>query len=87
MAANAVPVIAGCISFIVMGAAQSIYGPAVPAFAREFGIETGSAGFLIPVHWAGSACGVALMFLKDGWGTPRMALGGVAVGRRSSAAG
>lgn len=80
IAANAVLVIAGCISFIVMGAAQSIYGPAIPAFAREFGIETGSAGMLISVHWVGSAFGVALMFLKDRWGTPRMALGGMAVG-------
>lgn len=80
IAANAALVIAGCVSFIVMGAAQAIYGPAIPAFAREFGISTGAAGLLISVHWVGSACGVALMFLRDRLGTPRMALGGMAVG-------
>lgn len=80
IAANAALVIAGCVSFIVMGAAQSIYGPAIPAFAREYGISTGSAGLLISVHWVGSACGVALMFLRDRLGTPRMALGGMTLG-------
>jgi fucose permease len=80
-------VIAGCVSFIVMGAAQAIYGPAIPAFARDFGIATGSAGLLISAHWVGSAFGVALMFLRDRWGTPRMARAGMTAGAAIIAAG
>ena len=57
-----------------MGAGQSLYGPALPAFAREFGLSVAQAGWLVSALWIGSALGVALMFFRGRHVTPRHAL-------------
>lgn len=80
-------VAAGLISFVLMGAGQSLYGPAVPAFAREFGIGTGQAGLLVSAHWVGAALGVALMYLAGDRVTPRMTLAAMAAGAGGIALG
>lgn len=70
----------GLISFVLMGAGQSLYGPALPAFARDLGLTATEAGGLISAHWIGCILGVAAMFR---WGkliTPRVALGVMAAG-------
>jgi hypothetical protein len=87
LAANAGLVIAGMVSFVLLGAGQSIYGPALPAFGRAFGIDTGAAGLLIPAHWVGSATGVAAMYLRGDSIVPRHALAPVALGTTLVAAG
>ena len=73
---HAALLIAGILSFAVMGAGQSLYGPALPAFAREFGLTVGQAGWLVSALWIGSAAGVALMFfgallMLRSWGRMR----------------
>jgi MFS transporter, FHS family, glucose/mannose:H+ symporter len=79
-AANAGLLIAGLVSFILMGAGQSLFGPALPAFARLFGIGTGQAGLLVSAQWVGAALGVALMFWRGDSVTPRMALAAMTAG-------
>ena len=50
-------VLAGLFSFVLMGAAQSLYGLALPAFVRAFGVSIGQAGLLISARWVGSVLG------------------------------
>ena len=73
-------VIAGVVSFVLMGAGQALYGPALPVLARNFAISTGQAGFLVSAHWVGAALGVAAMYFRGNDVTPRMALGAMATG-------
>jgi MFS transporter, FHS family, glucose/mannose:H+ symporter len=78
---------AGVLTFALMGAGQSLYGPALPAFARAFGLDVAQAGWLISALWIGSAIGVALMFFHGQGATPRHALGAMAIGSGIVAAG
>jgi MFS transporter, FHS family, glucose/mannose:H+ symporter len=87
LTANAGLVFGGLMTFIMMGAGQSLYGPALPAFARDFSITTGTAGLLISAHWVGAAIGVAVMFLRGDQISPRMVLGTMAVGAALVGAG
>jgi FHS family glucose/mannose:H+ symporter-like MFS transporter len=73
-------VLAGLFSFVLMGAGQALYGPALPAFSREFGITTGQAGLLVSAHWVGSVLGVGVMYFHGDRVTPRMALACMALG-------
>jgi FHS family glucose/mannose:H+ symporter-like MFS transporter len=68
---NAALIFSGIASFILMGAGQSIYGPALPAFSRLFDIGLGTAGFLVTAHWVGCAFGVGTMFWVGPRATPR----------------
>lgn len=77
---HAALLVAGILTFAIMGAGQSLYGPALPAFAREFGLTVGQAGWLVSALWIGSAAGVALMFWRGRHVTPRHALGVMVVG-------
>ena len=69
--ANAGLLFAGIATFILMGAAQALYGPALPAFSRGFGVSLGAAGLVISAHWVGCAVGVAGMFWRGAQVTPR----------------
>jgi hypothetical protein len=62
--------VVGIAAFIVMGAGQSLYGPALPAFSRMYALGTGQAGLLISAHWVGCALGVGIMFLASHRVTP-----------------
>lgn len=87
LAANAGLVVAGLASFVLMGAAQALYGPALPAFARDLGIGLPQAGLLVSAHWVGAALGVAAMFWKGDAITPRMGLAAMIAGAAGIAAG
>lgn len=78
--ANAGLLFAGVASYVIMGAGQSIYGPALPVFARDLGLTEPQAGWLISVHWIGAAVGVAFMYLRGAGVTPRMTLAVMALG-------
>lgn len=78
---------AGILTFMVMGAGQSLYGPALPAFARDFGITVAQSGWLVSAQWVGSATGVIIMFLVGRHVTPRHALAVMTVGAALIAAG
>ncbi len=71
MKANAGLLIVGIATFVLMGAGQSLYGPALPAFSRAFGVTIGTAGLLVSAHWVGCAMGVAGMFFQGRHVTPR----------------
>lgn len=78
---------AGLGTFIVMGAGQSMFGPSLPALARIFGLAGPEAGLLVSAQWVGAAVGVAVMFLRPGWISPRVALVLMAAGAALMAAG
>jgi MFS transporter, FHS family, glucose/mannose:H+ symporter len=80
-------VLAGMVSFVLMGAGQALYGPALPVFAREFGISTAQAGLLVSAHWVGSVIGVGAMYLRGDRVTPRMALAAMGLGAALVGAG
>jgi MFS family permease len=69
--ANAGLLFAGVATFILMGAGQALYGPALPAFSRSFGLGLGTAGLVISAHWIGCALGVAGMFWRGPQVSPR----------------
>jgi MFS transporter, FHS family, glucose/mannose:H+ symporter len=77
--ANLALLFAGVTSFILMGAGQSLYGPALPAFARNFDVSISSAGILISAHWVGCAIGVGVMYFYTAL-TPRYVLAAMVVG-------
>ena len=77
---HAALLITGIASFVLMGAGQSLYGPALPAFARDLGLSVAAAGWLISAHWVGCMLGVAGMFRYGARITPRVALGLMAAG-------
>jgi MFS transporter, FHS family, glucose/mannose:H+ symporter len=62
--ANLALLAVGMVTFVMMGAGQSIYGPALPAFQRDLSLTEGQAGLLISAHWIGCAVGVAMMYLR-----------------------
>lgn len=72
--------ITGLVSFVLMGAGQSLYGPALPAFARDLGLTAAEAAWLVSAHWIGCILGVAFMFRWGSMITPRIALGLMAAG-------
>lgn len=77
---------AGLASFVMMGAGQSLYGPALPAFSRSLAISEAQAGVLVSAHWVGCFIGVALMYLRGTGITPRHALAAMALGAAGVAA-
>lgn len=80
ISANAALIVAGVLTFALMGAGQSVYGPALPVFTRDFGLAAGQASWLVSAQWIGSAVGVAVMFLLGRHIGPRHALGIMAAG-------
>lgn len=72
---------------MVMGAGQSLYGPSLPAFARDFGISVAQSGWLVSAQWIGSATGVVTMLLVGRHITPRHALAVMTVGAALIATG
>ncbi len=77
----------GIATFIMMGAGQSLYGPALPAFGRALSLSAAQAGWLVSAHWIGCAVGVAMMYR---WGTrisPRHTVALMAAGAAAIAAG
>ena len=71
---------AGLCSFVLMGAGQALYGPALPTYARELGLALTRASWIISAHWIGCFIGVGGLFLAKSTGSPRLALAGMALG-------
>ncbi|MGI5380116.1 MFS transporter [Streptomyces sp. CA-251387] len=53
-------VVASCVGFILIGALQALYGPAIPAFREEFGLSPSAAGLGLSAHFVGGVAGVLL---------------------------
>ncbi|MEU9958452.1 MFS transporter [Streptomyces sp. NPDC050982] len=53
-------VVACCVGFVLIGALQALYGPAIPAFREEFGLSPSAAGLGLSAHFVGGVAGVLL---------------------------
>ncbi|WKX06660.1 sugar MFS transporter [Streptomyces sp. NL15-2K] len=53
-------VVASCVGFVLIGALQALYGPAIPAFREEFGLTPSGAGLGLSAHFVGGVAGVLL---------------------------
>jgi fucose permease len=47
-----------CLSFVVIGALQALYGPAIPAMRARFDLSPGQVGLALSVHFVGALLGV-----------------------------
>jgi MFS family permease len=79
-AAQRALLVSGLASFVLMGLAQAIFGPALPVYERIYGLTTAQAGWLISAFWVGCFLGVAGMFVVAGRVGPRPALAASAIG-------
>ncbi|MFE9421326.1 MFS transporter [Kitasatospora sp. NPDC006697] len=53
-------VIASCAAFVLIGALQAFYGPAIPGLRPRFGLSPAAAGLALSAHFAGGVAGVLL---------------------------
>ncbi|WP_369275097.1 sugar MFS transporter [Streptomyces sp. R11] len=61
-------VVASCVGFVLIGALQALYGPAIPAFREEFGLSPSAAGLGLSAHFVGGVAGVLLFDRLHGSG-------------------
>ena len=87
IAAHAGLLFAGVATFILMGAGQALYGPALPAFSRLFAVGLGEAALVVSAHWVGCMFGVGFMYFKGRHVTQRRLLVLMAAGAALVAAG
>ncbi|MEV7557471.1 MFS transporter [Streptomyces sp. NPDC089795] len=67
---------ASCLAFVVIGALQALYGPAIPALRDAFGISPAVAGLSLSAHFVGALLGVLIYHLLRGRLNNRVLLGG-----------
>ncbi|MFF4656595.1 MFS transporter [Streptomyces sp. NPDC001381] len=53
-------VAASCAGFVLIGALQAFYGPAIPALREEFALAPSLAGLALSAHFVGGVAGVLL---------------------------
>ncbi|MEU1814875.1 MFS transporter [Streptomyces roseifaciens] len=68
-------VAASCAGFVLIGALQSLYGPAIPALREEFGLSPSAAGLALSAHFVGGVSGVLLFNRVHGRTGNRVLLG------------
>ena len=78
--ANAGLLFAGVATFILMGAGQALFGPALPVYVRDFALGEGEAGLFVALLWVGCFLGVGFMFFKGALVGPRHTLAVMAAG-------
>lgn len=69
-------IIASCVGFILIGALQALYGPAIPAMQEKFGITPAVAGISLSAHFAGALVGVMIFHRLLGRFSNKALLGG-----------
>ncbi|MEV6684803.1 MFS transporter [Streptomyces sp. NPDC051130] len=69
-------IVASCVAFVVIGALQALYGPAIPALREEYGISPAVAGLSLSAHFVGALAGVLIYHLLRGRLNNRVLLGG-----------
>lgn len=80
MRAHAGLLFAGVATFVMMGAGQSLFGPALPVYVRDFSLTEGEAGLFVALLWVGCFLGVGLMYFKGALVGPRHTLAVMAIG-------
>ncbi|MFJ5226633.1 MFS transporter [Streptomyces sp. NPDC088400] len=68
-------VVASCVGFVLIGALQSLYGPAIPALRKDFGLSPSGAGLGLSAHFIGGVVGVLAFDRIQGRVGNRMLLG------------
>ncbi|MGK5731994.1 MFS transporter [Streptomyces sp. URMC 124] len=68
-------VAASCAGFVLIGALQSLYGPAIPALRAEFGLSPSAAGLALSAHFIGGVTGVLVFNRVHGRTGNRVLLG------------
>ncbi|MEV0415173.1 MFS transporter [Streptomyces sp. NPDC050448] len=71
-----VAIVASCAAFVVIGALQALYGPAIPALREEYGISPAVAGLSLSAHFVGALLGVLVYHVLRGRLNNRVLLGG-----------
>lgn len=71
---------AGVATFVLMGAGQALFGPALPVYVRDFSLTEGEAGLFVALLWVGCFVGVGFMFFKGALVGPRHTLAVMAAG-------
>jgi MFS transporter, FHS family, glucose/mannose:H+ symporter len=71
---------AGVATFVMMGAGQALFGPALPVLSRTYALGQGETGLLVSLLWVGCFLGVALMYLRGAMIGPRHAILAMALG-------
>lgn len=77
---------AGVATFVMMGAGQALFGPALPVYVRDFALSESEAGLFVALLWVGCFLGVALMYFKGAMIGPRHTLAAMAIGAGGMAA-
>jgi MFS transporter, FHS family, glucose/mannose:H+ symporter len=77
---------AGVATFVMMGAGQALFGPALPVYVRSFSLSEGEAGLFVALLWVGCFMGVGLMYRMGAVIGPRHALAAMALGAGGMAA-
>ena len=70
----------GLATFVLLGTAQAIIGPALPVYQQIFALTTASAGWLASGFWVGCFLGVIGIYLGTGRIGPRPGLAASAAG-------
>ncbi|WP_433794952.1 MFS transporter [Actinoplanes sp. CA-252034] len=70
-----VAVVASCVGFVLIGALQSLYGPAIPELRAEFGLAPSGAGLALSAHFIGGVAGVLIFNRIHGRVSNRTLLG------------
>lgn len=65
----------GLLVFVLIGVAQSLYGPSIPGLSREFALGAGTVGLLISAHALGALFGVLATIPLEGRPTERWRAG------------
>jgi hypothetical protein len=84
--AHAGLLLAGVATFVMMGAGQALFGPALPVYVRDFALSEGEAGLFVALLWVGCFLGVGLMYFRGAAIGPRHALAVMALGAGGIAA-
>lgn len=71
---------AGVATFVLMGAGQALFGPALPVYVRDFSLTEGEAGLFVALLWVGCFVGVGFMFFRGALVGPRHTLAVMAAG-------
>jgi MFS transporter, FHS family, glucose/mannose:H+ symporter len=80
MRAHAGLLFAGVATFVMMGAGQALFGPALPVYVRDFALGEAEAGLFVALLWVGCFLGVGFMFFKGALVGPRHTLAVMAAG-------
>lgn len=73
---SGVAVVASCVGFVLIGALQALYGPAIPALRERFDLTPSAAGLALSAHFVGGVTGVLLFGPLNGRIGNRRTLGG-----------